>query len=94
MIIKKLLDLCLSLLTNLLSGVEGIPDLPADLLSIIQTALQYIISGIDLLAMFLGDSAVRFMGICLDIIIAANLFYFGYSAVMWFVKKIPFLGIK
>lgn len=94
MIIKKLLDLCLSLLTNLLSGVEGIPDLPADLLSIIQTALQYIISGIDLLAMFLGESAVRFMGICLDIIIAANLFYFGYSAVMWFVKKIPFLGIK
>lgn len=94
MIIKKLLDLCLSLLTNLLSGVEGIPDLPADLISIIQTALQYIISGIDLLAMFLGESAVRFMGICLDIIIAANLFYFGYSAVMWFVKKIPFLGIK
>lgn len=94
MIIKKLLDLCLSLLTNLLSGVEGIPDLPADLLSIIQTALQYIISGIDLLAMFLGESAVRFMGICLDIIIAANLFYFGYSAVMWFIKKIPFLGIK
>lgn len=94
MIIKKLLDLCLSLLTNLLSGVDGIPDLPADLLSIIQTALQYIISGIDLLAMFIGESAVRFMGICLDIIIAANLFYFGYSAVMWFVKKIPFLGIK
>lgn len=94
MIIKKLLDLCLSLLTNLLSGVEGIPDLPADLILIIQTALQYIISGIDLLAMFLGESAVRFMGICLDIIIAANLFYFGYSAVMWFVKKIPFLGIK
>lgn len=94
MIIKKLLDLCLSLLTNLLSGVEGIPDLPADLLSIIQTALQYIVSGIDLLAMFIGESAVRFMGICLDIIIAANLFYFGYSAVMWFVKKIPFLNIK
>lgn len=94
MIIKKLLDLCLSLLTNLLSSVEGIPDLPADLLSVIQTAIQYIVSGIDLLAMFLGESAVKFMGVCLDIIIAANLFYFGYSAVMWFVKKIPFLGIK
>lgn len=94
MIIKKLLDLCLSLLTNLLSSVEGIPDLPADLLSVIQTAIQYIVSGIDLLAMFLGESAVKFMGVCFDIIIAANLFYFGYSAVMWFVKKIPFLGIK
>lgn len=94
MIIKKLLDLCLSLLTLLLSGVEGIPDIPAGLLSIIQTALQYILSGIDLLTMFLGETAVSFMGVCLDIIIAANLFYFGYSAVMWFVKKIPFLGIK
>lgn len=94
MIIKKLLDLCLSLLTSLLSSVEGIPDLPADLLSVLQTAIQYIVSGIDLLAMFLGEAAVKFMGVCLDIIIAANLFYFGYSAVMWFVKKIPFLGIK
>lgn len=94
MIIKKLLDLCLSLLTNLLSGVEGIPDLPADLLGVIQTALQYVVSGIDLLAMLVGENAVAFMGVCLDVIIAANLFYFGYSAVMWFIKKIPFLGIK
>lgn len=94
MIIKKLLDLCLSLLTSLLSGVEGVPDIPDGLLTIIQTALQYILSGIDLLAMFLGETAVSFMGVCLDIIIAANLFYFGYSAIMWFVKKIPFLGIK
>lgn len=94
MIIKKLLDLCLSLLTSLLSGVEGIPDVPEGLLTIVQTMLQYVVSGIDLLAMFLGETAVSFMGICLDVIIAANLFYFGYSAVMWFVKKIPFLGIK
>lgn len=94
MIIKKLLDLCLSLLTSLLSGVEGIPDVPEGLLTIVQTMLQYVVSGIDLLAMFLGETTVSFMGICLDVIIAANLFYFGYSAVMWFVKKIPFLGIK
>ena len=94
MIIKKLLDMCLSLLNMLLGGVAPIPDLPADLLSIIQTAIQYIIAGIDILAMFLGETSVKFMGICLDIIIAANLFYFGYSVIMWFVKKIPFLGIK
>lgn len=94
MIIKKLLDFCLNLFTNLLSGVEGIPDLPPELLSIIRTALDFIIAGIDILAMLIGKQAVTFMGICLDIIIAANLFYFGYTVVMWFVKKIPFLGIK
>lgn len=94
MIIKKLLDLCLSLLTSLLSGVDGIPEIPQGLLTIVQTMLEYVVSGIDLLAMFIGESAVSFMGVCLDVIIAANLFYFGYSAVMWFVKKIPFLGIK
>lgn len=94
MIIKKLLDLCLSLLTGLLANVGSIPEIPAGLLTIVQTALQYILSGIDLLAMFVGESAVAFMGVCLDVIIAANLFYFGYSAIMWFVKKIPFLGIK
>lgn len=94
MIIKKLLDLCLSLLTSLLSGVEGIPDIPEGILTTVQTMLEYVVSGVDLLAMFLGESAVSFMGVCLDIIIAVNLFYFGYSVVMWFVKKIPFLGIK
>lgn len=94
MIIKKLLDLCLNLLTSLLSGVEGIPKLPDGLSIFIHQALDYIVAGIDILAMFIGEQAVSFMGICLDIIIAANLFYFGYSAVMWFVKKIPFLGIK
>lgn len=94
MIIKKLLDLCLSLLTSLLSGVDGIPEIPQGLLTIVQTMLEYVVSGIDLLAMFIGESAVSFMGVCLDVIMAANLFYFGYSAVMWFVKKIPFLGIK
>lgn len=94
MIIKKLLDLCLNLLTGLLSNVGSIPDIPAELLQIIETAISYILSGIDLLAMFIGEAPVRFMGICLDIIIAANLFYFGYTTVMWFIKKIPFLGIK
>lgn len=94
MIIKKLLDLCVSLLTSLLANVGSIPEIPVDLLQIVQTALQYILSGIDLLAMLIGESAVRFMGVCLDVIIAANLFYFGYTAVMWFIKKIPFLGIK
>ena len=94
MLIKKLLDLCLSLLTSLLSSVGSIPSVPSAILDVIQTAIRYILSGIDLLTMFIGPEAVAFMGICLDIIIAANLFYFGYSAVMWFVKKIPFLGIK
>lgn len=94
MIIKMLLQLCLKLLTSLLSNVGSIPDIPEGVLSILQTGLQYILAGVDLLAMLLGTTAVNFMGICLDVIIAANLFYMGYSVVMWFIKKIPFFGIK
>lgn len=94
MIIKKLLELCLSLLTSLLSNVGGIPDLPADLVSVMGTIVEYMLSGIDLLGLFIGPTALTFIGVCLDVIIAMNLFYFGYSCVMWFVKKIPFLGIK
>ena len=94
MIIKKLLELCLSLLTSLLSNVDGIPVLPTQILSILDTIIDYMLSGIDLLGLFIGPTALTFIGVCLDVIIAMNLFYFGYSCVMWFVKKIPFLGIK
>lgn len=94
MIIKALLSLCIKLLSSLLSNVGSIPDMPADVLSILQTGLEYILAGVDLLGMLLGTAAVTFMGICLDVIIAANLFYFGWSMVMWFIKKIPFFGIK
>ena len=94
MIIKKLLELCLSLLTSLLSNVDSIPALPTQLLDVLDTIIGYMISGIDLLGLFIGPTALTFVGVCLDLIIALNLFYFGYSCVMWFVKKIPFLGIK
>ena len=94
MIIKKLLELCLSLLTSLLSNVGSIPALPEQVLSIFQTVITYMVNAIDLLGLFIGPVALTTVGICLDVIIALNLFYFGYSCVMWFVKKIPFLGIK
>ena len=94
MIIKKLLELCLSLLTSLLSNVGSIPDLPSNLGTFIFQILSYLLDGIDLLGLFIGPIALTFIGVCLDIIIAMNLFYFGYTCVMWFVKKIPFLGIK
>lgn len=94
MIIKKLLELCLSLLTSLLSNVGSIPALPQNILDVFSTILTYMLNGIDLLGMFIGATALTFVGFCLDVIIAMNLFYLGYSTVMWFVKKIPFLGIK
>lgn len=94
MIIKKLLELCLSLLTSLMSGIDGVPVLSKDIINIFHTVINYMVSGIDLLGLFIGPTALTFIGVCLDVIIAMNLFYFLYSVVMWFVKKIPFLGIK
>lgn len=94
MIIKKLLDMCLSLLTSLLSEVDSIPALPEAILSTFQIVINYMVSGIDLLGMFIGRTALTSIGFCLDVIICINMFYFSYSLVMWFVKKIPFLGIK
>ena len=94
MIIKKLMELCLSLLTSLLSHVGSIPALPEQILSVFQTAIEYMVKGIDLLGLFIGPVALASIGICLDIIIALNMFYFCYSCTMWVIKKIPFLGIK
>lgn len=89
-----LLSLCIKLLTSLLSSVGSIPALPEQLLSVLSTAMEYILKGIDILTMFLGTTAIAIMGTCLDVIIALNVFYMGYSVVMWFIKKIPFFGIK
>ena len=94
MIIKKLLELCLSLLTSLLSNVGSVPALPDQILALFQQVINLMVSSIDILGLFIGPTALKFIGVCLDVIIAMNLFYFGYSCVMWFVKKIPFLGIK
>lgn len=94
MIIRKLLELCLSLLTSLLSNVGSIPALPEQILTIFQSVINYMVSGIDILGLFIGPTALTSIGVCLDVIIAMNLFYLGYSIAMWFIKKIPFLGIK
>lgn len=94
MIIKKLLELCLSLLTSLLSNVGSIPNLPLQVGQMFQSVIGIMLDGVDLLGLFIGPTALTFIGVCLDVIIAMNLFYFGYTCVMWFVKKIPFLGIK
>lgn len=94
MIIKKLLELALSLIIILLSQTGSIPALPQQILTIFQTVINYMLSGIDLLGMFIGPTALTFIGVCLDIIIALNVFYFAYSSLMWLLKKIPFLGIK
>lgn len=94
MIIKKLFELCLNMLMSLLSNVGNIPALPEQILTIFQTIINYMVSGIDLLGLFIGPTALTFLGVCLDVIIAMNLFYFAYSAAMWVIKKIPFLGIK
>lgn len=94
MIIKKLLELALSLIIILLSQTGSIPALPQQILTIFQTVINYMLSGIDLLGMFIGPTALTFIGVCLDIIIALNVFYFAYSSFMWLLKKIPFLGIK
>lgn len=94
MIIKKLLELVLSLIIIPLSNTGSIPALPEQILTIFQTVINYMLSGIELLGMFIGPTALTFIGVCLDVIIAMNLFYFVYSSVMWLLKKIPFLGIK
>lgn len=92
MIIKELLDLILTFLTNLLSGVTPIPALPSKLIEVVTSAIEYLLLGIDILAMFLGEPCVKFMGVCLDLIIFANFVYFNITVIEWFLKKIPFIN--
>lgn len=94
MIITKLIEALSSLVTNALSNVGSIPEVPATLLSYFNIGLSYLLDGVDLLGMFVGSTTLTVMGSCLDILLIANAVYMGYSAVMWVLHKIPMLGIK
>ena len=90
MIIKGLLNLLYGLF-NVLTLPVSIPELPSSIKEVLATALDYITSGVGLLAQFF-DLNYLFMLFSLVIIIEGSILI--YKIVLWFVHKIPMLGVK
>lgn len=94
MLLKKLFDVIIWMFDSIIPDQE----MPVESLSlwaqILETLLQYVSSGIEILRMFLGSDALRILSVLFGLIISFNFIYMGYSVAMWIISKIPFLGVK
>lgn len=91
MIIEALLGVVLTLLTSLFNLLPSLPDLPDVFTTYWNEFLTILNGGLSFLMNFLVPEVV--VG-CLSVVIAIFFFDEIYDIVLWFIKKIPFLGIK
>ncbi len=90
MIVNGLLNLLYSVF-DILTLPIAIPGIPDGVKQILATALDYITSGVGILAQFF-DMNYLFSLFSLIIIIEGAVLI--YKFVMWVLKKIPMLGVK
>lgn len=90
MIIETLLNLIYNVFSVLTLPIN-IPSLPEEIHSFIQTALEYISTGVSLLANY---THIEYLLIMFGLILAVDIGIGVYHLVMWIIKKIPFLGME
>lgn len=92
MIISVLLNLVYSVLSVLL--VFNLPELPASVVTIANNVTGYMVTGVSILASFVGNTCMGVIGVLLALVIAMNAAYLLYSLVFWVIRKIPMLNIR
>ena len=91
MIISAVLGVVLSLYTALLNTLPALPSLPADVSSIMDELIVLMGQGINLMANFINmPLALTLAGLSLLL----HKFREAWNILFWFLRKIPFLGIK
>lgn len=90
MIIKGLFELVYALLSIVFAPIN-LPDLPEGIQSVFDDFLDIIISGVDLASLIIDFNVVKWL---VPIVIAVANFDKIWSAIMFILKKIPFLGIE
>lgn len=91
MIITAVANVIYSLLSLLF--VFELPEFPAGIVNVFNSFIGYLGTGIDILHVFFGNTAMGVIGICLQFVIYANAAYFTISLIFFVLKKIPFLGL-
>lgn len=79
-------------LLNLLFVFE-LPQFPQGIVNVFNSVMDAIDTGIDVIHVFIGSTAMGVLGICLQFVIYANVAYFTISVIFFVLKKIPFLGL-
>lgn len=90
MILKMVLGLMQSILSFIL-GLLPLPDVPAWLVDLTETILQYMKTGMGIVLFFVPQTVVQG---ALDLVILVWTVVHGYKLVMWVLRKIPMLGIE
>lgn len=92
MIITASLNVIYTVLSVLL--VFSLPDLPSAVITVANTAVDYVTAGVNVIHLFVGNTAMGVLALCFKLVILFNAAYFLYSVVMWVLRKVPFLGLK
>ncbi|MCB7319113.1 hypothetical protein LIZ87_10175 [Lacrimispora sp. 210928-DFI.3.58] len=90
MILESVFNLFSSAL-KLIFGWINLPQLPAEVETVINQLFQYMESGIGFLYLFFNMSLVKIM---LPFVLVVSNFEKVYKLVMYVLRKIPFLGIE
>lgn len=90
MIIKGICELVYTLMTVIFAPIN-LPDLPPGIQSVFDDFLDIVVSGVDLASLIIDFNVVKWL---VPIVIAVANFDKIWSAIMFILKKIPFLGIE
>lgn len=92
MIISGLLNLIYSVLSFLL--VFELPNMPDTILAILNQITGYFQTGIQVISVFIGSTAIGVIALLIQLVIFLNAAYFLWSFVFWVIRKIPMLNVR
>lgn len=90
MIIESLMKIILKVISVLTKAIN-IPSLPESVTGYMDTALDYIGTGVQFLAVYVN---LEYLLVLFGIILAIDIGLGIYHFVMWIIKKIPMLGVS
>ena len=92
MIVKGLLQLIFSLLNGLF--VFDLPNMPPTITTLWNEFIGYVVTGIDVIRVFIGDTAMSVCSLLLALIIGMNVAYFVIGVIFFVLRKIPIAGVN
>lgn len=92
MILTAIMDIIYNIIDAVF--VFTLPSLPDSLITVANEILNYILTGLDIIRAFVGDTAMTVFGVCLVLVVAMNGLYLVYSIVFWVIRKLPVLNVR
>lgn len=91
MIVVAILAMATLVLVAISAVLVAIPPIPAEVITLLQMAVDYFGEGIGFVLSFFQPAPVKAM---IAVSITLHLVYDGYRMVMWVASKVPMLGVS